>query len=196
MIFVLKKFAVDESAETKIDIQGRKGGPIEWLLNVMKLGATSSLICTDEYVEFKQTSLKGFTSVRVPTSAVTAVICKLNKPISCFFFAAFFFILGIIGLFPSVIIPLIQNQASNVNPAAIQDLSPLVTSLPAFIISIIMFVSYFLGKTFFIGFENGGDKQYGIFFRPSVIEGVSVDSNKAEEAAKIINKQVLAAHAK
>lgn len=190
MPIVLKKLSVNETEETPVDIQGREGGLFSFILNVIGLGATTSLACTKEYVEFRATSLKGFDSIRVPTSAVTGVTFGLKKPVGLFIMSAIFAVLGVVSFFSSVVLNAILDQGTTEGVQSSLANAQIPLAIGLVVIAVIMFVSYFLTKFFYIGFENGGDKQYIIAFKASVIEGVAVNTEKVEQAAMMINKLV------
>ena len=186
MPIVLKKLSINEADETPVDIQGREGGLFSFILNIIGLGATTSLSCTKDYVEFKAVSLKGFDSIRVPTTAVTGVTFGLKKPIGLFIMSAIFAVLGVLSFFSSVVL----RMASEIDIAQVPKGGQMSLAVVLLVLAVIMFVSYFLTKFFYIGFENGGDKQYMIAFKASVIEGVTVNTEKVEQAAMMINKLV------
>ncbi len=170
---VLTGFKIDANAETFVHITCRPSGLLNWLLNLIGIVGTSSLTANRECLDFKTTSLKGFESVTAPLPCVTTVTCGLRKPLNHLISAIVCFLLGTIGA------------------AAISKYLMLFLLL-----AIVYGVLYYLGKSFFIGFMNGGDRVYGVEFHASVIEGIKVDNDKVNETCALIRQEIIKSHAK
>lgn len=89
---VLRKFDIPlQSADgLYLNIEGRRGGIISFLLTVLNLNPVTSFKCYHNRIEFKRTSLSGEQLIIIPLTAVTAVQSGFTKPIG-FLFAGIVF---------------------------------------------------------------------------------------------------------
>ena len=170
-MLVLKEFKIDENAELFLSIKGRQEGIIAWLLSKIGLDPIVSLTCSRNEVMFKSSSTrKGQLNVNIPTTAVTAVVTGYKKPFSLLVLAAIFAIGG-----------LYMQSATRGS-----------FFLPGLIAGAICIVFYVLQKAMVFSVFNGGDTAIAsLVTKRSVIEGVSVDFDKFEKAAALLNKVVV-----
>ncbi len=169
--YVLTEFKMDAEAETFLSISCRPAGILNWFLSKLGIVATSSLKANSECLDYRDTGLKGFAAVTAPYPCVTSVVCGMKKPFWQLAFALVSLFLGTIGfLF--------------LGPLAILFL----------ILAPVFGLLYFINKNFYIGFMNGGDTTYYVQFHSSIIESVTVDSQKVEEACALVRKAVLDSH--
>jgi len=171
---VLKKFDVNPEAEAFVDIEGRQGGLLSFLLNLAGIDSTVTLRCTATKIEYKAASWKGFSNVTIPLQSVSAIVTGLKKPIELLIAAVAIFIASI-------------SAASQAGIAALG---------VGLVISVILVGLYILKKEMALGVMNGGDTVYGLSFKRSVIEGVTVDNEKVNQAVDLINAAVLAQNSK
>ncbi len=165
---VLTEFKIDPQNPTFLRISCRPSGVVAWILSLLRLVSITTMIASRQCLDYRSSSLKGFTSLTVPLNKVTGVQCGIYKPIRLLITAGVFFLSSFYMMFDSPAVGFILVLAS-----------------------IVLVVMYFLNKTFFIGFMNGGDTVYAIQFHPSVIENIPVDQKKVEEAASLIRSAVL-----
>jgi hypothetical protein len=171
---VLKKFSIDKDGKEEgkfVEIIGRKGGLIAFLLTLMGLDNTSCFILTKNEVSYKTASLSGETNKFFPVNNIASTQCGYSKPIQYIFLAVVFFILGIIlGAQPGGSFLLWIG----------------------IIVAIVFLVLYFLQKNFTISVESSGGETAELIFKRSIIEGVAVDINKTKEAILLINSFITA----
>lgn len=171
---VLKKFYLNKEAtngEECLHVVGRQGGVVAFLLSLMKIDPTTEIKCNDERVEVTQSSFFGRQTINIPLVAMTGVIGGFQKPK-----ALFFTIIAVLfgGVFLSV----------EVGAGAF---------IGSLVIATILTVIYMLKQEMVLNVQNGGDILWGLSFKRSVIENVTVDIDKVNEAISLINKSVLVA---
>ncbi len=166
--YVLTEFRMNSEAETFLSIKSRPAGLLNWILSHLGIVATDSFTASRECLDFKSTSLKGFSSVSAPLPCVTSVVSGMKKPfwmlvatIICLFLGTF----GAVALGPGAIFFLI--------------------------LAVVFGILYYINKNFYIGFMNGGDTLYYVQFHSSVIEGVTVDNAKVQEACALVREAIL-----
>jgi hypothetical protein len=173
---VLKRFTVDENAETMVDIEGRNSGLISWFLNLIGVDDTITLRCTRQLIEYHSSSVFGASSMIIPLSAISGIASGLRKPKEWLYAAG---ILAVTG---------ISASASLASESAGAALTGIVVSLG---LAAICLFFYSIKKRLSLFVQNGGDTLYGLEFQKSVIEGVEIDNEKVTRAILVINKAVL-----
>lgn len=82
--YVIKKWQVNENVsdpkETVIQIEGRAGGFLSWLLSLLKISPTVSLEITGEQIRFSEGSLAGTANRLIPLSSVCSTYYGYVKP--------------------------------------------------------------------------------------------------------------------
>ena len=179
---VLRKFKIDESAPDGvcIEIVGRASGITAWLLTVMGFEAESSLKVTDTNLSFKSSSLSGEFHQVVPMPSISSTHCGYSKPIGYLILGIVFVMIFIIGGFLLGCGPRYGGGHSGVS-----------ITLPALIIGIIFLIVYWLSKKIIISIETSGGLILGLSFKRSVIENISIDTEKALQVIGIVNKKVI-----
>lgn len=174
---VLQKFNVNEKAADGliIDIDGRAGGVMSWFLTVVGFDAVTSLKVTATEITFKSSSLFGQKHSVTPLTSIAHTECGYSKPIG-------FLIVGGLIIFMSLFSLKIHGTASDV-------IFPMLFLL----VGIALIFCYWLLKKMIIAIETYGGSAIGLTFKRSVIENVSVDIEKAIEAIRLINKNILKA---
>lgn len=170
---VLKKFAINKTATGQaalIDIIGRPGGLISWLLTVIGLDSTWSMRVTTSDISLKKSSLFGQQHSVTAISSISDAHCGYLKPVGYFFVSAAFLLLGLGGWISG---------------------GGIKVFLGGLIFAVIFFVCYFLRKTIVIYIVTRGSTKLGIKFQRSVIENVAVDIQQAQLAVGIINSLVI-----
>jgi hypothetical protein len=170
---VLRKFKIDDapSAEVVVDIVGRVSGIIAWLLTIIGFDAEYNLKVTDKEITFKSSSLYGQIHRIVPLPSVASTHCGYSKPIG-------YLIMGAIFLVGSVLSGLEIRSGGGL----------IVIGL---VIGVIFLIAYYLSKKIAISLETSGGMQFGLSFKRSVMETVSVDMDQALRAIRIINQKII-----
>jgi hypothetical protein len=171
-MLVLKKFEVNPDAETFLEISGREAGILSFFLSLIGLDPITSFVANRESVKYETVSVKkGKSSIMVPNTAITAVVTGYRKPFELLISAAVILVLGI--------------------TLSIGTESGLV-AVAGVIVAVICVVLYILKKFLFFGFYNGGDHPIAAMsVKRSVIENMSLDLEKFEDAAILLNKVIL-----
>ena len=170
---VLKKFDVNHEAtdhDNCLHVIGRQEGILAFFLSLMKIDPTTEIKCNDHRVEVTQASFFGRQTVNIPIVAMTAVIGGYQKPKALFFTIIAVLFIGVSSAFEA----------------------GFYAFLGAAVVALIMGIFYFLKKEMSLYVQNGGDVLWGLAFKRSVIEGVTVDIEKVNESVSLINKKVLA----
>ena len=168
---VLREFVVDPNDPngSPVRVTGRASGFFAWLLTVLKLDATTSLLLTAQTIVFRSSSLFGQHTITIPLSKVASTSCGYSKPIGALIFAAVMVFTGLGALS--------QRDGQIV----------LAICLAAALISMII---YALGKKLFVTVESVGSTRVGLAFKRSLIENVPVDIDRVQHAIDIINDRV------
>ena len=170
-MLVLKKFQIDENAETFMTIIGRQEGLISWILSKLGLDPTVEMLCNRQEIKYKSSSPRqGQLNICIPNTAVTAIVTGFKKPFYLLVLAALFIFGGLVGAQSAgwllVFVGLIAGG--------------------------ICLILYILKKEMFFGIYNGGDNIIAsLTTKRSVIEGVNVDFDRFEKAAALLSRVVL-----
>lgn len=169
---------VNENAQDGylIDIDGRTGGFISWCLTLIGFDAVSSLKVTASEVTFKGAGLHGQKHVVTPLTSLAHTECGYSKPIG-------YLIVGTIFIFGGILEAMMERGNGGIGSR----------SIAIFLIGVGFMVAYWLLKKMFIFIETYGGATFGLVFKRSVIENVSVDIKKAIQAIHLINIKVLEA---
>jgi hypothetical protein len=174
-MLVLKEFRLDENADEFLYIKGREEGLWAFILSWIGIDATTELRCEKKSLVFKTASLrKGQEDISVPISAVTAVVTGFHKPFKLLVAAVMFLLGGIFGAMGG-------GRGGSVGVLVI-----------CLLAAAVCFALYYMRKSMLFGVFNGGDHPIAaLHIKRSVIEGVSVDFEKFQKAAALLNKTVL-----
>ena len=180
---VLKKFNVDPNAEATehIEIQGRQAGITAFILSLMGIDPTTTLLCNTQRIEVTEASFFGKTSITIPLTAVTGIQGGYTK-------SKFLLFATIISLFLAL-----SSLFTPSDPYSESSGSGLMGFGLFLVFAIVFFIFYALKKQMSVGVQNGGDSISGLAFSRSVIEGVDVDINKVNETVDLMTKVVLQA---
>lgn len=179
---VLNRFHINEdpSANTIVELAGRTSGIISWLMTLLRLEPRTEFVVTNSEVSIRAASLSGTRIEYIPLENVRATICGYYRSIAALIFAAVFgagfALFGLAGFFDSN-----REDAGSEMQAAFGCL---------LVVAIALLV-YFLSKRISVVIDNGN--YYGVVFKRSVVENVSVDLPQAQRAITAINARVLAA---
>ena len=173
---VLRKFVVsdDPAEDTLLLIVGRKSGLVGWLQTVLGLGAETTLRVTKRDMLFRDTSLSGGSdSLLSLKGGIASVHCGFYKPILFIILAVVFALGGLMGL---VVLP------SDAIPGMLFGMLLIVG---------LMLVLYHFNKSLRIMVQSKGGAIFGMKFKASLIENVSVDIDTVRQVIERINARIV-----
>lgn len=178
MAYVIKEWRVSQTPDANgvyVEIKGRDEGIISFILSLLNIEPTVSLMVTQKNIVFIQGSLSGFIKRIIPFSSVSSMLYGYSKPWKT---AAAIIIAGLVMG--------ILFGAGN-------------RSFGAFLITVIIAISiaiaiYFTNKKLTIGIVEDSGVVNGIEFKRSVIEGKKIDERNAEIVIDLIQYFVDAKH--
>ncbi len=166
---VIKEWKADETPVdgdgNYVRIAGRQPGFIAWLLARLKIDATTTIKISDCRVEFSSASLAGIDHRMIPLSGVCSTRYGYHKPL----FKTIAVFLSLFG--PGVAIGFTASTMLFI-----------FITLAALVIA---FLYYYFNRTLTLGFVEMSGHVCAIAFKPSFIEGVSVDEKQAAYICKI-----------
>jgi len=186
---VLNEFRInsDPQGEELIYIRGRAAGPLFWLLRLLGLKAESTLRVTRDEVRLERASLYGFSAPYMPLSRAGLADCFYNRGFAFLVLSLFFQILGIsffvFTFFTS------DDYARQGEYLALRQILIGEILLGAF-----FYLLYFVSKRIVIRVSvrvNGWGGPIAIAFKPSVVEGATIDLAQALAATNLLNAQIL-----
>ncbi len=158
---VLKEFKINPNGPEYVHIVARKAGLISWLLTMLGVDATTVFRVFVDHIEFQEGSLSGRVNTVMPLSSISIATCGFMKPFVLLVMAG----LGVLLALPTFGITLIFS---------------------AFCI-----LFYFLRKNLMISVISNSGWPAMICFKRSVIEGVSVNYEQAEQVISIIQQLLM-----
>ena len=173
---VLKQFQIDHTGVSgaNLYVKARNSGLFAFILNLIGLDPTATVKVDTGSIEFRNSSLKGMTSVTTGLTSIAAFIGGYDKPIG-WLITGFLAFLG-----------LSITAFSGEEPM----IGLFVTGIIVFLICVAI---YTFQKVMYIGFETSGGATYMIAFKRSVIEGVAIDIARIEEAITLVNSLISSA---
>jgi uncharacterized membrane protein YgcG len=172
---VLNRFRVteDPSAKTVVELGGRASGIISWVMTLLRLEPKTEFVVTESEVSIRAASLSGTRVEYIPLEDVRGTICGYYRSLPALVVAVLFglgFILaGLAGFFETN-----REDAGSEMQAAFACL----------VVAAVALLIYFLSKRISIIIDNGN--YYGVIFKRSVVENVSVDLPQALRAIAAI----------
>lgn len=182
----LKKFVVTGEPSKQeaplIDIEGRKPGLIAFVLTMMGIDTTTSLLVTPRDIRFRKGSLFGEITSMMPLTAVASAHAGFAKPIG-YLIAA--------GLIVFISLGAAIGAETGIRHSGFQGGGVLI-AVVGIVIALILVIAYFLSKKMAVFVESSGGATFGLIFKPSIIEGVTVDITKVKAVVDIIRELVIA----
>lgn len=174
-VLVLSEFQVSRTAQpgTLVTIRGRSAGVLAYLLRLLHLEGTTSLVITDRDVTIETTSGHGFSREYVPLLAVASSECAYFRP--------FYALVAAFLVYASAALSLLYEFRS-------------LLWAGLAVVGTVLYMIYVVSKRISIALETNGGKAIGVAFKRSVIENVSIDLDEAIEAVTLVNKRLLALH--
>ena len=167
---VLRQFSInkDPSDLPALEIVGRAGGLIAWLLTQMKLNTLTTLKLQGEELSVVYGSLSGETHTVIPVSAIESTQCGHSKTLLYLYLGVIVLALGL----------------------TTGDMARILISA---IIAAVFFAIYYFSNRMFIS-VSAGDRTETIAYKKGLVDGASVDLERTLEAIAVINESVLAKH--
>lgn len=172
---VLRRFVLpdDSGSDVLVWIVGRKSGIMGWLMTVAGISAETTLRVSKKDILFRDASLSGSSdSLLTLKGGVASVHCAIHKPIGFIILAILFVVAGVCW----------YVFASDGTLGAI---------LAGVLLGGLMLVFYRYNKRFCIKVQSTGGAIFGMNFRASQIEGVSVGIDRVCQAVDRINAQIV-----
>ena len=166
---VLKKFQIDHSGMTgtHVNVEARQAGFMAFILNLMGLDPTAGIQVTAGSITFRQSSVRGMSQATAALTSVGTFLGGYSKPIGYLIVAASAFIgLTFLGV-----------AAEAVG----------IMSIIGLVIALVCVVLYIFNKEMYMGFETAGGAIHILTFKQAVIEGVTVNIERVEEAIQLVN---------
>jgi len=158
-----------------IQITGRRAGIVGFVFALLGIDPVTTLKVTNKRIEFHSSSLTGTSHRITPLGSVSSSYFGYFKPL----FSAL-----IIGLILGVIIAFVLGAIMGFDRGGAAGMIGGIVGIG--LGAVIAFVYYKINQTQTVGFVELSGDNYFIRFKPSVIEGVTVDEAKAKYAAELI----------
>jgi hypothetical protein len=158
-----------------IQITGRRAGIVGFVFALLGIDPVTTLKVTNQRIEFHSSSLTGTSHRITPLGSVSSSYFGHFKPL----FSAL-----VIGLILGVIIALVLGAIMGFDRGGAAGMLGGIVGIG--LGAVIAFVYYKINQTQTVGFVELSGDNYFIRFKPSVIEGVTVDEAKAKYAAELI----------
>jgi hypothetical protein len=158
---VLKEFSINNEGPEYVHIVARKAGLISWFLTLVGIDATTTFRVYAERIEFEEGTLSGKLNTTIPLSSISITSCGYTKP----FVLLVLMVVAILAALPTFGLSLI--------------------------LAIIFFIFYKLNKALLISVVTNSSWPANICFKRSVIEGVNVDYEQAQEVINTINQLIM-----
>ena len=172
-IGILKAFQVDESGLTGcyLAIQCRAQGLVSFILNLMKLEPTTTLVVSEGVVSIEISSIKGKSKTMTPITQVAGFHGGYSKPIDII----------ITGILCAVFF--------NIGDWLIYTLGDEYFGLSFFglLIMSVCILLYIFSKKLYMGYETSGGETYMLEFKKGVLGSMSVDIDKVNHALDLVN---------
>lgn len=172
----VKEWRVDENADVKVHIKGRKAGLISWFLNFLKIDATTILELRSNQVSLSDGSIAGQIKEIVPLTGTCNLGTGYLKP--------FGYIIAAIGCFLWALYGMASDNVSG------------FWVLLQICAAIGFVAAYFLNKCMIIYVTPDSGSSIMIAFKRSLIEGVDVDENAAAKVIKLMSDSAIHATSK
>jgi hypothetical protein len=158
-----------------IQITGRRAGIVGFVFALLGIDPVTTLKVTNKRIEFHSSSLTGTSHRITPLGSVSSSYFGYFKPL----FSAL-----VIGLILGVIIAFVLGAIMGFDRGGAAGMLGGIVGIG--LGAVIAFVYYKINQTQTVGFVELSGDNYFIRFKPSVIEGVTVDEAKAKYAAELI----------
>jgi hypothetical protein len=158
-----------------IQITGRRAGLVGFIFSLLGIDPVTTIKVTNQRIEFHSSSLTGTSHRITPLSSVSSSYFGFFKPL----FSALS-----IGLFFGLVLALVLGSVMGMDRGGAAGMLGALVGLGCG--AVVAFIYYKINVTQTVGFVELSGDNYFIRFKPSVIEGISVDEAKAKYAAELI----------
>jgi len=181
MAYVIKSWKASHTpgpGGVYIEIIGRKGGLIAWLLSLIGMSPTVKFVVREDTVDHGVTSWSGFAEWIVPNQKISSVVYGCRRP------------------WVEAVLILVAGFVVGAGIASLFTVARYVTAggIAFFIIALLGIggaIAYFiLNKTLTLGVIEVGGVAHVIGFKRSVIEGQNISEDDAVAVAEIIRKRL------
>jgi hypothetical protein len=186
---VLKKFILNPSAVDNniITIVGRKSGLGSWLFTIIGLYPETHLIITEKDIRFRSQSLFGESNILMTLKGgVSHIRCGYAKPFITLLFAiitlCMFLFSQSVNYYGDEMLRHVRNDSDGVGG---------IGGVILLGISIVLFLMYYFNKSIAITIFPQGGGSFGVKFKPSLIENVDININKAREVIELMNTLII-----
>ncbi|MCR5260390.1 MAG: hypothetical protein K6C94_00975 [Candidatus Gastranaerophilales bacterium] len=169
---VLQEFEIDEEKNRIVHIKARNSGFFSWLLSLCGVDTTTNFDVYRDKIEYTNSSLSGKIKTVMPLSSISISQTGFCKPFIYIFFALFFMFLWLLS-----IIYFINFHYEHQSFVLWSE----------FLVGLFFIFAYFFNKTLLISVVSNSSWSANICFKRSIIEGISIDENKAYRVIEIIN---------
>ena len=161
-----------------INITGRSGGIISWILSLVKIDPTTTILVGIDRIEFTSASLAGTQSRLIPLQSICSTYYGYHKPWkSAFSIFSLFVFFGILF-------------GADIAESGSQG-GAFTTFITASIVGLIISaIYYFLNRKLTLGFVEQSGVINGIIFKRSVFENVDINEMQAKHVCTIIQKLI------
>lgn len=167
MAKVIKNWKANEVPDVNgnyVEVIGRESGIFSWVMSLIGLDPTDSLIVTSTRIEYSSTSISGKKAQIVPISKVDGTIYGYSKPVKSAVFILFVFSVFAFAL------------------AEVSGGAMVVVFIGGILLATL---KYMFGKVITLGFSAGG-KPWAIEFKRSAIENKNINEKQAEMVCELI----------
>ena len=161
-----------------VSITGRSGGLISWILSLMKIDPTTTILVGIDRIEFSSASLAGTESRLIPLQGVCSTYYGYHKPWKSAF--SIFSIFAFFGILLGAEIAEGGSQGGAFTTFITSTIIGLVISA----------IYYFLNRKLTLGFVEQSGVVNGIMFKRSVIENIDINQEQAKNVCLIIQKLI------
>lgn len=161
-----------------VNITGREGGAIAWVLSLMGIDPTTTILVGLDRIEFSSSSLEGTASRLIPLQNICSTYYGYHKP-----WKSAISIMTALMLIGISIGSILAESGAH---------SGVFTSFTIFSVlgAFIAIVYYFLNITLTLGFVEHSGIVNGIRFKRSVIENIEINQEQAKAVCIIIQRLI------
>lgn len=179
---VIKEWRADirpiDNENNFVFITGRQSGLISWLLSLMRVDPTTTIVVGSERISFESASLAGTESRLIPLEGICSSYYGYHKPwiaaawiIALAIFLAFFF----------------GAAAAEGGSHGFAFVTFIVTTMIGVVSAL---VYYFLNRTLTLGFVEHSGLINGIRFKRSVIENIEINELEAKAVCVLVQRLI------
>jgi hypothetical protein len=159
-------------------VTGRQSGLVSWLLSLVRIDPTTTIVVGSERVSFESASLAGTESRLIPLEGICSTYYGYHKPWKA---AAWITALAVFLAFS------FGAVAAEGGSQGFAFITFVLTTMIGFCIALIY---YFLNRTLTLGFVENSGHISGIRFKRSVIENIDIDESEARAVCILVQRLI------